>query len=413
MNSRTAGERPKRLPDRRVALQEPKVCTIMTSASSSFDVIVIGGTPGGVASAIAAARLGHSVALVEYHPHLGGMTTSGLGKSDIGTREMIRGLFAEFVGRVHERYRETYGPDSEEVRLCRDGYYYEPSVAEAVLDTLVAEQPGITVLVSHQFGATLTEGNAARGVAVRDRKTQARRDLRGRVVIDATYEGDAFASAGARYRLGRESKDAFNEPHAGVVYFDYQRRQFLPGTSHEGDDRLPAYTFRLCLTTDQGNAFRLTEAPPGYDRSRYTGYLEDLEAGRLAGPKDLKPGRGYYPEHFNTLVRALSVADIPNRKTDVNMNPRPLSFPFAEEKGGMWMVMWRPGSGSCRESVTSLWACSGSYSRTPMFPRPTAPWPTVTTWRETSLSTTATSPFSSTCGRRAGWSVFTPSPRTT
>ena len=306
----------------------------MRLPTSSFDVIVVGGTPAGIAAAIAAARLGHSVALVEYHPHLGGMSASGLGKSDIKKREMIGGLFAEFVGRIHQHYREKYGADSENVRLCRDGYYYEPSVAEAVFDALVEEQPRITVLLFHRFKSTQTEGNAARGVVVRDRKTRVRRNLQGRAVIDATYEGDVYASAGAQYRLGREPRDAFNEPHAGVVYFDYQRQEFLPGTTGQGDRRLPAYTFRLCLAQDPANAFRLTDRPPDYDRSEYAGYLEDLKAGRLAGPKSLKPGRGYHPQHFNTVMRALSVADTPNRKTDVNMNPRPLSFPFAEENEG-------------------------------------------------------------------------------
>jgi len=119
-----------------------------------------------------------------------------------------------------------------------------------------------------------------------------------------------------------------------VVYFDYQTHEFLPGTTGAADDRLPAYTYRLCLTKDPANAHRLTEAPPGYDRANYLGYFDDLKAGRLAGPKVFKPGRGYNPAHFDTLVRALSVTDIPNRKTDVNINPRPLAFPFCEENRG-------------------------------------------------------------------------------
>ncbi len=119
-----------------------------------------------------------------------------------------------------------------------------------------------------------------------------------------------------------------------VIYFDYQDKQFLPGTTGEADERLPAYTFRLCLTSDPSNAHRLTEPPPEYDRQNYLGYFDDLEAGRLAGPKVFKPGRGYNPAHFDTLVRALSVTEIPNNKTDVNINPRPLGFPFPEENRG-------------------------------------------------------------------------------
>ena len=97
---------------------------------------------------------------------------------------------------------------------------------------------------------------------------------------------------------------------------------------------LPAYTYRLCLTTDPENAYVLTEPPRGYDRGNYVAYFDDLAAGRLSGPKTMKPGRGYNPAHFDTMVRALSVSEIPNHKTDVNINPRPLGFPFPEENAG-------------------------------------------------------------------------------
>ena len=307
----------------------------------SVDCIVVGGTPGGIAAAVAAARLGRSVALIEYHPHLGGMSASGLGKSDIENRPMIGGLFAEFVGRVHQHYLKHYGTDSEDVRLCQDGYYYEPSVAEAIFDELVGEQRSITVLKFHRFESTVTRANSACGVVVRDRKTGIEHKLVAPIVIDATYEGDAYASARASYRLGRESREEFGEPHAGIVYYDYLKEVFLPGTTGEGDNRLPAYTYRLCLTTDPAYSHRLTEPPPDYDQSLYAGYFDDLKAGRLAGPKHPKPGRGYYPGHFNTLVRALSVTEIPNRKTDVNMNPRPLAFPFAEENQGYVEGDWK------------------------------------------------------------------------
>ncbi|MFT5327695.1 MAG: hypothetical protein ACI8P0_005587, partial [Planctomycetaceae bacterium] len=154
------------------------------------------------------------------------------------------------------------------------------------------------------------------------------------VFIDATYEGDLLAAAGAEFRLGREAREEFNEPHAGVIYFDYQNGEFLPGTTGERDRRLPAYTYRLCLTTDAANAHVLTEPPPDYNRETYIGYFDDLAAGRLSGPKHLKPGRGYNVAHFDTMFRELSVTEIPNQKTDVNINPRPLGFPFSEENGG-------------------------------------------------------------------------------
>lgn len=295
---------------------------------------MLGATPGGIASAVAAARLGHSVSLIEYHRHIGGMAASGLGKSDIEHRELIGGLFREFTERVLAAYVARHGADSDNVRLCDDGYYYEPSVAEAVFEGMVGEQRRIGLI----RGARLTEVTcsdlAVTAIEIVDRRSGSPMTVHGRQFIDATYEGDLYAAAGAAFRLGREARDEFNEPHAGVVYYDYQEGEFLPGTTGAADDRLPAYTYRLCLTTDPANAHRLTDPPPGYDRAEYAGYFDDLAAGRLSGPKTLKPGRGYNPAHFDTLVRALSVTKIPNRKTDVNINPRPLGFPFPEENRG-------------------------------------------------------------------------------
>jgi len=300
----------------------------------SIDVFVYRATPGGIAAAIAAARLGRNVVVGEYHAHIGGMTTSGLGKSDVERRAMIGGLFTEFVAEVLAHYVRTYGPDHENVRLSCDGYVYEPHVAEQVFEALLAAEPRIRLLKQQRLGGAEVVGGRVSAVTLVDRQSAAVQRIEAGVFIDASYEGDLLATAGAEFRLGRESREEFNEPHAGVISYDYQDHRFLPGSTGEGDDRLPAYTYRLCLSTDPANQVPLAGPPSGYDRRRYTGYFDDLAAGRLAGPMVLKAGRGYYPRHFNTLVRALSVAEIPNHKTDVNMNPRPLGFPFAEENVG-------------------------------------------------------------------------------
>ncbi|MBL9214494.1 MAG: FAD-dependent oxidoreductase [Opitutaceae bacterium] len=326
----TAGTPPRRRGLRPAALA--LALALATAApAEEFDIVVIGGTPGGVAAAVTAARLGHRTALVEYHPHLGGMAASGLGKSDIEHREAIGGLWREFVGRVHDHYVRTYGPDHENVKLARDGYYYEPSVAERVFDALVAEPPELRVYRHHRLEGATRAGAQVTAVTVLDRATGELRELRGRAFIDATYEGDLAAAAGAAYRLGREARAEFNELHAGVVYMDYETRTFVAGTTGEGDRRIPAYTYRLCLTQDPANSLVLTAPPAGYDRERYVGYLDDWQAGRFAPPRQMKDGVGYYAPTFGTVVRALSMADLPNRKLDVNMNPRPLGFPFAEE----------------------------------------------------------------------------------
>lgn len=287
------------------------------------DVVVIGGTPGGIAAAVTAARLGRSVVLTEYHAHLGAMSSSGLGKSDILNRPMIQGFFREFVDRV----KAHYAGDTENAKLCKDGYYYEPSVAERVLEGFIAEQPGITVLRRHQFESAETQGGRIVAVVVRNRDNGELKTLRAKVFVDATYEGDVYASAGAAFRLGRESREDHGEPHAGHIYLDWRGHGSTTGTgTGRGDKRLPAYTYRLCLTTDPENAAPLPAPPPDYDRTRYLGYLDDATSGRFGR---LLPAR-----------IAFSIAAIPNRKTDVNMNPRGLGFVFAEENKGYVEGTW-------------------------------------------------------------------------
>ncbi|WP_197454431.1 FAD-dependent oxidoreductase [Stieleria varia] len=308
---------------------------VIAGATSDADVVVYGGTPGGLASAIAAARLGRQVIVVEPNLHIGGMTTSGLGKSDVENRAMIGGIFREFVQAQLRHYLDTYGPQHENITQCRDGYYAEPSVSEAVFESmLAAEGNRITVLKGWRLGEAHTSDETLRSITAVQKDDGSALKIRGKVFIDATYEGDLYAAAGAEYRLGREAMDEFNEAHAGVVYFDYQEKKFLPGTTGEASEDLPAFTYRLCLTKDPQNSHKLSAPPIDYDRSNYLGYFDDLKAGRLSGPKIIKPGRGYNPKHFDTLVRVLSVTDIPNNKTDVNMNPRPLGFPFTEENRG-------------------------------------------------------------------------------
>lgn len=308
--------------------------THVRAVAEDAEVVVLGGTPGGVAAAISAGRAGRSVVLVEYSPHIGGMMSSGLGKSDIENRAMIGGVFTDFITRVQHHYVDTYGEQHTNVTLCRDGYYFEPSVAEAMFEKMLDELPTVTVLRGWRLHAAEVMENYLSAVTIINRSSGETRKIEGRVFIDASYEGDLFALAGAEYRLGRESREDFDEPHAGYIYFDYQAKKILPRTTGDADNRLPAYTYRLCLTTDPENAAPLTSPPPEYDRANYVGYFDDLAAGRLAGPKSFKPGRGYNPAHFDTLVRALSVTEIPNRKTDVNINPRPLAFPFPEENIG-------------------------------------------------------------------------------
>lgn len=296
-----------------------------------FDVVVYGGTPAGIAAAVAAARMGRRVALIDTHAHFGGMAASGLGKSDVEKKQYIGGIFAEYVRGVREHYVARHGENSEAVKLCKDGYYYEPSVAEAVFEAMIASAPGITPLKKHRLTSSTVEGGRIHAATFLDMELGVEKHLSASVFIDGTYEGDLIAAAGAGFRLGREGRDEFDESLAGYIYYDYENGVILPGTTGAADKGIPAYTYRLFLSSNPENSVPLVAPPTDYDRAVYTPYFEDLEAGRLAGPKVVHEGRGYFPQHFNTLVRALSVTTMPNGKADVNINPRPLAFPYPEE----------------------------------------------------------------------------------
>lgn len=287
------------------------------------DVVVVGGTPGGIATAVTAARFGHTVTLVEYHRRLGGMSASGLGASDIENRAMIQGFFREFVDRIKAHYVAAHGADSEQVKLCKSGYWYEPSVAEMIFESFIAEQPSLTVLRHHELEDAETKDGRLVAVTVKDRSTGAQRTLRAAVFADATYEGDLMAAAGADFRLGRESRDEFGEPHAGHIY-NIPGGGRIGGTG-AGDHRLPAYTFRIPLSSNPDNQAPLTAPPDGYDRGRYLGYFDDLKGGRFGD---------------NLTTIAFTIRKLPNDKIELNMKPTPLGFVFAEENAGYIEAGW-------------------------------------------------------------------------
>ena len=307
-----------------------------SGAATQTDVAVIGGTPAGMAAAIAAAREGLNVVLVEPSRHLGGLMTNGLGATDIRPNETVGGIFRQFVGQVREYYASTCGENSPQFSDCNDGYRFEPSVAERLLEALVAEQARIQVWrgwrLAWEGGASMPEGGrwlvdtepgadvtriddtperrvTAVTLAAVDTEGQAtgeRMRLAARVFVDATYEGDVALGAGAAYRIGREGRDELGESHAGVVYQDFRDRLTYPGSTGAADRRIQAYNYRLCLTDDPSNR-RDVERPAGYDRTPYVPLIDDVRSGRMPG---LKGPRG------GTAV--LNVVPMPNRKSDTN-----------------------------------------------------------------------------------------------
>ncbi|MGH7139732.1 MAG: FAD-dependent oxidoreductase [Pirellulales bacterium] len=280
---------------------------LTSSQSQRYDVVVYGGTSAGVAAAVQAARLGKSVVLIEPARHLGGLTSGGLGATDIGNKGAIGGLSRDFYRRVGKHY----GTD--------EAWTFEPHVAEQVMNELVRE-----ACVKVVFGERLDLANAVKknGGHITAISMESGREFAGRVFIDAGYEGDLMAKAGVSYHVGREANFVYGETFNGVQ-LGSKKHQFrvavdpyvtpgdpasglLPGIHSgvagqhgEGDRRVQAYNFRMCLTDDPANRLPFPK-PPGYDPLRYELLRRYIAAGV-----------------FDALGSNLPM---PNRKTDTNNN---------------------------------------------------------------------------------------------
>ena len=282
---------------------------------ASADVVVVGATPGGIMSAIAAGRMGCSVILLERSSHIGGLPANGLGATDIATRGATGGLFLEFVGRIRNYYLEKYGSGSAQVEACSDGYHFEPHVAAMVFRAMLAEvESKVTVLTRCQFDADPANVGFDNGriswIMILDRDRGNTMIYSGKVFIDATYEGDLAAASGADFRTGRESWSEFKEPMAGVLYKPWSGDPG-PGSSGLGDNAVQAYNFRLCLTNNPDNRV-LFPKPDKYNRDEYKSLVKDIEEGRFAAVGERRE------MEIDGIGRATNMARLPNEKTDAN-----------------------------------------------------------------------------------------------
>ena len=311
------------------------VAMVVGCGKPEYDVVVVGGTPGGIMTAVSASRMGHSALLLERSGTVGGLPAGGLGATDIATRGATTGLFLEFVTRVKERYVQEYGADSQQVMDCSDGYHFEPGVAEAVFGEMLSECENVTVRKMMQFAAmpgnVRMEGKRIRWIRVTDRTSGKRLKVWGKVFVDATYEGDLGAAAGVPFRLGREGKDEFDEPIAGKVY-KYWRGPVGEGTTYEGDGTIQAYNYRLCLTREEGNKVPFRK-PEHYDREEYVSLIDDILYGRHTGVATLNVtdamreanreailagGRTSIPDDPWGMAKLSNMTKLPNGKTDAN-----------------------------------------------------------------------------------------------
>ena len=287
----------------------------MSSQSSfDFDAVIVGGTPAGIMAGIAVARAGRRAVILERTAYIGGLPANGLGATDIATRGATGGLFLDFVRRVKRHYSDTYGVDSPQVELCSDGYRFEPHLAEMILHSMIAEQgANLEVRTRRQFNFepqnAIKQGAALRQIKIINRDSGEEELYSASVFVDATYEGDLAAAAGAPYMLGREGADEYGEPCAGKFYQrwgDPVDEQYSTG---QGDNAIQSYNYRLPLTTNPDNMRRI-EKPKSYNRAEYLSLAEDVRLNRFAGPPK--------PMEFDGIGAITNMVRLPNDKVDGN-----------------------------------------------------------------------------------------------
>ena len=296
-----------------------------TADDPTYDIVIYGGTSAGVIAAVQATRMGKSAVVVAPEKHLGGLTAGGLGWTDSGRKEVIGGLSREFYQRLKVHYDQPSAwrqQKPEDYRLYRPGddamWVFEPHVAEATFERLVEEH---NIPVHRNAYLNRRSGVAKTGPRITAITTLDGKTFRGRMFIDATYEGDLMAAADVSYTVGRESNAQYGESLNGIQTARATKHQFespvdpyvvpgdpssgllpkihpdKPGVDGEADHRVQAYCFRMCLTDDPGNRLPFPK-PDGYDPLHYELLARYLATGWRAAFKKFDPA--------------------PNRKTDTN-----------------------------------------------------------------------------------------------
>lgn len=282
--------------------------------AKNYDICVYGGTAAGVIAAYTAKKMGKTVLLVEPGNHLGGMTSGGLGMTDIGNKFAVTGLSRDFYRRIGQHYGRF------------EQWIFEPHVAENILREYITKG-NVPVLYGYRIIKANNKQGTIRSITLEksdDTPSSATNTISAKMFIDCSYEGDLMAKAGVSYTVGREANSQYKETYNGVQLMD--KHQFpdgidpyktpgqpasglLWGISGEkldangtGDKKLQAYNFRMCLTSDPANRITITK-PANYDPGKYE---------LIARVQAIKP--------WQQLEEGLNFNYMPNHKTDINNN---------------------------------------------------------------------------------------------
>jgi hypothetical protein len=314
----------------------------------TVDIVIYGGTAAAVAAAVQAKRMGKSVVIVGPDNHLGGLSSGGLGWTDSGNKEVIGGISREFYQRVKKYYDDPATwkwekPDTYSRYRPQDDaqWTFEPHIAERVFEDFV-RQYKISVHRDEWLNRNPGKGVKMKGDRIVSITMMSGKTYRGEMFIDATYEGDLLAAAGVSYVIGRESNRQYGETLNGVQTRNARSHQFThkisaysipgdpssgllprispdpPGMEGEGDKRIQAYNFRMCLTREPRTACHFP-GPKVYDASQYELLLRTLKAGsrHIYGKFDMLPnGKSDTNNHGSFSTDNIGMnCDYPRRAT--------------------------------------------------------------------------------------------------
>ncbi len=281
-----------------------------TPAQKTYDICIYGGTSSGVIAAYTAAKLGKTVLLIEPGRHLGGMSSGGLGLTDIGNKYAISGLALDFYRRIGRHYGKF------------EQWVFEPHVAENLFKDYI-QRAKVEVKYENRLTGVSKKGNLITGITLENTsKKTADQRIKAKMFIDCSYEGDLMAKAGVSYTVGREANDLYKETFNGVQLMDGHQLPngidpykvagdpssgllwgISPGTLENdgtGDKKVQAYNFRICLTNNKANQVPITK-PENYQPERYELLIRQMEK---------RP--------WKSLQDGFIWSGMPNGKTDIN-----------------------------------------------------------------------------------------------
>lgn len=386
-------------------------------AAKKYDIVIYGGTSAGVSAAIQSSRSGKSVLIIEPTDRIGGLTTGGLGATDIGSKQSIGGISLEFYKHVKKyydnpanwKYQEAHTYSQHRNAPGEDAMWtFEPSTALKIYHNMLADE---RVDIIYHERLNRTKGVKIKKGIIKSIRMESGKKFKAKMFIDATYEGDLMATAGVSYTTGRESNAQYGEILNGVqdnisapmfngrLSHNSRFHNFMegvdpyiikgdpssgllpyinpegPGKSGEGDNKIQAYCFRMTLTDYEPNRIPF-EKPADYNELNYELLFRNFEAapdGNIEKMYDY--GESVVP-WINTPM--------PNRKTDTN-NQKGFSTDFIgqnynypegsyEEReniiqehlnyqqGLMWTLAYHPRIPEKVRAIASQWGtCKDEY----------------------------------------------------